>query len=83
MLLRLRRSIQRRGLQLDANGCYGSGDYSATICVSDGALDDCETITITVTDGEAPYVLSGVSHGVDPYTDVTMVGTSFTVRKGM
>jgi len=59
------------------------GDYSATICVSDGALEDCETITITVTDGEAPYVLSGVAYGVAPYENVTADPTlTFTVPQG-
>ena len=59
------------------------GDYSATICVSDGALEDCETITITVTDGEAPYVLSGVAYGVAPYENVTADQTlTFTVPQG-
>ena len=34
------------------------GTYSAQVCVSDGALSDCETITITVTDGEAPTLVA-------------------------
>jgi len=51
--------------------------------VSDGELQDCETITITVTDGEAPYVLSGVAYGVAPYENVTADQTlTFTVPQG-
>jgi len=60
-----------------------AGTYNATICVSDGELEDCETITITVTDGESPYVLSGVAYGVAPYGDVTADSTlTFTVPQG-
>lgn len=34
------------------------GNYSATICVSDGTFQDCETVTINVTDGVAPILTS-------------------------
>ena len=60
-----------------------AGIYYATVCVSDGALEDCETITITVTDGEAPTIVSGVAHGVAPYTNVTADSAlTFTVPQG-
>jgi len=32
------------------------GTYEATICVSDSELEDCETISITVTDGVSPIM---------------------------
>ncbi len=58
------------------------GTYSAQVCVSDGALSDCETITITVTDGEAPTIVSGKANGAAGFDDVDMVGTTFTVPQG-
>ena len=50
------------------------GDYTFDICVSDGALNDCETITVTVSEYEpkACYVLT-ISHtgdGSDPIPDI-------------
>ncbi len=59
------------------------GNYPVEICVSDSVYQDCETITVTLTDGVAPVVVSGVAYGVAPYTNITADSTlTFTVPQG-
>ncbi len=52
------------------------GSYSAEICVSDGALSDCKTFAITVTDGVAP-VLESVS---PPHNSTILLGIGDTFK---
>jgi hypothetical protein len=44
----------------------GPGTYSFDVCVSDGALSDCETITVTVTEANLPPVLAAIANATIP-----------------
>ena len=55
----------------------GAGEYTFDICVSDGDLDDCETITVTVDEiNEAPILGTIGDKEIDEEAALTFTATA-------
>ena len=55
----------------------GPGSYTFNVCVSDGPLSDCETITVTVNEVNVPPVLASIGNqGIDEMTLLTFTATA-------
>ncbi|HUM49610.1 MAG TPA: Ig-like domain-containing protein [Anaerolineaceae bacterium] len=55
----------------------GPGTYTFDVCVSDGALSDCETITVTVNEVNLPPVLNPIGNQeVDELDTLTFTATA-------
>jgi len=59
----------------------GTGSYPFDVCVSDGALTDCETITVTVSEvNDAPIITEGASINVSMSQDGSTTPFSLTLH---
>ncbi len=62
---------------MDPNRRPGPGVYTFDVCVSDGALNDCETITVTVYEvNEAPVLAAIGDKEVEELSELAFTATA-------